>query len=368
MRKTWASLALVLALAACGSNSGAGAATSIEDVGTSDEQALGGAAAVSAMRELYQTALEKGQTTVTVYGPGETDRKPLYERFSERFPGIKVDGVYVVGPDYAAKLEAEFASGQHVADLVQSGDTSVAGQIGLGYFEKFDPVTAVELDRSAYSDPTGTVIAASALPFGFLYNTNEIGPDEAPAGWDDLLDPSLRGVMTSDDLTHFGGGFSTLSHGLWDGRFDDSFLQQLGAQDITFQSSSAVAGTAVATGQFALHPFYPFSFYLRDKAKGAPVEFVFPTQGGVHLSPHYLALIKGAPNPEAAKLLLTWLFSAEAQQESAAVGHYPLMPGQAGPGGFPPADELDLFKPFPLDTVNQIAAENVARTRTAFGK
>jgi iron(III) transport system substrate-binding protein len=375
MRRTITALtgtcALFLTLAGCGGTGDDGApseqATAIGDVKSADQKVLGGAEAVKAMDDLYQAAQDKKQTTVTIYGPGEPDRESLYDRFSQRFPGIKVENVYILGPEYAAKLEGEFASGQHVADLVQAGDTSIAGQIGLDYFIDFDPVTADGLDMKSYSDPTGTVMAASALPFGFMYNTNEMKSADAPAGWEDLVDPKYRGKMTSDDVTEFGGGFSTLSHMLWDGRYDEQYLEQLAAQDLTFQASLPVAGTAVATGEYAMDPFYPLSFYMRDKKKGAPVDFVFPTEGGVHISPHYLAVINGAPNQEAAELLMTWLFTPEAQEAAAGVGYYPLMPDEQGPADYPPADELDLLKPFPLEQVNKIAAGNLALTQSAFG-
>lgn len=335
------------------------------DVSSADEQALGGPEAVAAMQELYQAATGSGQTEVTVYGPGEVDKEAVYEVFSQRFPGITVNGVYLVGPDYSGKLEGEVASGQHVADLVQAGDTSVSGQVGLGYFEDFDPVTAEGLD-AVYQDPDGLVLGASATAFGFMHNTNLMSAEEAPAGWEELLDPAYRGQIASDNVTRFGGGFSTLSHILWDGRFGEDFIGDLAAQDLHFESSIPAAGTAVATGQYAMHPFYPLSFYFRDKDKGAPVEFVFPTDGGVHISPHYLGLMQGAPNPDAAKLLMTWLFSPEGQQAAAEIGYYPLMPGADGPPGYPSAQELDLFKPFPLQNVNQIARDNLATVQAGF--
>ena len=359
--------ALIVTLTACGgvTDEGGEQGSAIGDVSAKDEKALGGTKAVGAMEDLYKAAQDKGQTTVTIYGPGEPDREPLYEQFSQRFPGIKVENVYILGPKYASKMEGEFASGQHVADLVQAGDTSISGQIGRDYFIDFDPVTAEGLDK-IYSDPTGTVLAASALPFGYMYNTKEMDSADAPKGWEDLVDPKYRGKMTSDDVTKFGGGFSTLSHMLWDGRYDAQYIEQLADQDISFQSSLPVAGTAVATGEYAMHPFYPLSFYMRDKKKGAPVKFVFPTEGGVHISPHFLAVINGAPNKEAAELLMTWLFTSEAQKAAADVGYYPLMPGQDGPADYPPAEELDLLKPYPLDQVNKISAGNLKVTQDAF--
>jgi iron(III) transport system substrate-binding protein len=366
---TWLAVAAVAALTLTACAGGADPAPSGTPGGAPSEDAvelLGGAEAAAEMDELYQAALDSGKTSVTIYGPGETDKEKMYELFSERFPGISVTGVYILGPDYAAKIEAEFASGQHVADIVQAGDTAIASNIKAGYFEPFRPVTAQDVDPEAYADPAGTVWAASASTFGFLYNTNLIDEGDAPAGWDDLLDPSLAGAMTSDDVTRNGAGFGTLSHLLWDGRFDTAWLDSLAAQDITFQSSSPVAGSAVATGQFAVQPFYPMAFYLRDKAKNAPVEFVFPTEGGVHLSPHYLGVINGAPNPDAAKLLMAWLFSPEGQEAAAEVGYYPLVPGQSGPEGLPPVEELDLLKPFNLDDVGGVMAGNLDIVKEAF--
>lgn len=368
---SWIALAATaaLALTACG---GGGEAPAPAEPGAapSDDvvELLGGAEAAAEMDELYQAALESGRTSVTIYGPGETDKEKMYDLFSERFPGISVTGVYILGPDYAAKIEAEFASGQHVADIVQAGDTAIASNIVAGYFEPFHPVGAQDVDAEAYADPAGTVWAASASTFGFLYNTSMLDEADAPRGWDDLLDPSLTGAMTSDDVTRNGAGFGTLSHLLWDGRFGAEWLDALAAQDITFQSSSPVAGSAVATGQYAVQPFYPMAFYLRDKAKNAPVEFVFPTEGGVHLSPHYLGVINGAPNPDAAKLLMAWLFSPEAQDAAAEVGYYPLVPGHAGPDGLPPADELDVLLPFNLDDVGSVMAGNLEIVKQAFAR
>ena len=132
--------------------------------------------------------------------------------------------------------------------------------------------------------------------------------------------------------------------------------------------SSPVAGSAVATGQFAAQPFYPLAFFIRDKAKGAPVEFVFPTEGGVHLSPHYVGIIDGAPNPDAAKLLMAWLFTPEAQQLAADTGYYPLVSGQPGPDGLPTVDDLDLMKPFVLEDVGGVMAENLEIVKQAFAQ
>jgi iron(III) transport system substrate-binding protein len=362
------SCALVLALSACGGTSGDAVpqvnSAAEGELNSQDAALLGGAEAVAAMQQLYQAAQAAGETSVTVYGPGENDKGPLYEVFSQRFPGISVTGTYLVGPEFAAKIQAEFASGQHVADMVQGGDTSVAPFIEE--FAEFAPVTAGKLDPG-FRDGAGLRTAPTGSVFGILYNTNLMSEEQAPTGWRDLTDPAYKGRMTTEQPTRNGGAFGTVSHLLWDGRYDEAYLRALAAQDIAYQSSNPVAGAAVATGQYAVNPFYPYSFYLRDKEQGAPVAFVFPTEGGVHISPHYLGILDRAPNPNAAKLLTTWLFTPEAQQAASDVGYYPLMPDSPAPAGYPSVNELDLLKHFPLDEVVTISAENLATAKRAFG-
>lgn len=371
MRKTITAIvmasAVAMTLGSCSGSDPVSDGTSPNSVDNVD--VLGGAEAADALDALYQAALDAGQTSITIYGPGETDKQEMYDQiFSKRFPGISVTGVYILGPDYAAKMDAEFASGQHVADIVQSGDTSVVSDLALGHIEPFKPITADTVSASDFSDPSGAAWAASATTFGFLYNTDKLSAEKAPKGWEDLLDPSLKGQMTSDTVTRNGAGFSTLSHILWDGRFGDGFVEKLAAQDITFQSSMHVAASAVATGEFSVEPYYTMSAYKQLKAKGAPVEFVFPTEGGVHLSPHYLSLVKNAPNPEAAKLLMTWLFTPEAQNAMANLGYYPTVPGMSGPDGLPPIEDLDGFKPFNLAALTETFSGNLAVVKGAFGE
>lgn len=275
-------------------------------------------------------------------------------------------GEYLVGPDFSGRVNGEFASGQHVGDLAQAGDTSVSVQLAQDRFEQWVPVNSADVPAD-FTDGDGHLVAATAATFGIMYNTNEVPEAEAPAGWEDLTDPAWRGRMAAEDPTRTGGSFSTLSHLLYDGSFDAGYLERLAANDISPESSAAAAGTKVATGEFAINPFYPYSFYLRDKEKGAPVNFVFPMEGGQHLSGQFLGVFSGAPHPNAAKLLATWLFTPEGLSAAAEVGLYPTAPGTAGPAGYPPVDQLDLLTPLPLTAVGQITEGNLATVQQAFG-
>jgi iron(III) transport system substrate-binding protein len=87
-----------------------------------------------------------------------------------------------------------------------------------------------------------------------------------------------------------------------------------------------------------------YSGYLIMKAKGAPVEFVFPREGLV-ATPQPYGLVKEAPHPEAARLFLDWFLGVPGQ--TAAVGalyyHSPRADVPPPPGGEPITNFKLLF-------------------------
>ncbi|MCU1477482.1 MAG: extracellular solute-binding protein [Subtercola sp.] len=360
-----AAVAAALSLAGCSSSgSTSGGSENLADANT----ALGDASVVAAMDQLYKDAIAAGQTTITVYGPGETAKQQIYDNvFSKRYPQIKVTGVQAAGPDFAAKLTAEAASGQHIADLVQAGDTSIVPAIKNGWIDPFTPVNvAGRVDAAKFSDPTNAVWAASSSTFGYLYNTDKMKEADAPKGWLDLTNPKYQGLMTNEPVNKAGASFGALTQLLYAGVIDSTWLSKLQGQNIAFQNDAATAANSVATGEHSLVPFYTMDNYLLLKATGAPVGFVFPTQDGVHLSSHYLGLVKGSKNPIAAKLLETWLFTPEAQQAAADIGYYPSVNGEPGPQGQPSVDKLDLLKSYSLADLTAMNTKNLAAVKVAF--
>jgi len=326
--------------------------------------ALGGQANADQLDALYQAAVANGETTVYVVGPSEPSRAAYYATFSARYPKIKVVGTQASGPTFDSKIRNEVASGQYQTDLVQGGDTSVAPQLADGLYQAYTPFTTTNLD-AIWSEPTGTLWAASGSVSGIVYNTNLVQAADAPKGWADLLNPAFKDKMTMDDPTKFGPTFGTFNKMIQDGRLGDDFVSKLYAQNITLNSQSQAADATVMTGQFAIEPIYPLDFFMTDKANGGPIEWVLPNDGA-QISPHYLGLMAHAPHPNAAKLLMNWSFTPEAQQGIASIGLYPLVAGEPGPNGLPSIDTIDLLKPIPLADIASVSATNLAKVKAAW--
>jgi iron(III) transport system substrate-binding protein len=98
---------------------------------------------------------------------------------------------------------------------------------------------------------------------------------------------------------------------------------------------------AVASGQKAYGMIVDF-MALNGKAKGSPVDFVYPLEG-VSMVTEPVAILKTAKNVDAAKAFVNWLLSDTGQQYMTVQGYIPGKDGVAGPTGRPAANDLKLM-------------------------
>src|SRR5690606_453073 len=81
---------------------------------------------------------------------------------------------------------------------------------------------------------------------------------------------------------------------------------------------------------------------IREKAKGAPVEFVFPTEG-VSAVTEPVAILSTANNPEAAKAFVNFLLSEEGQRLASTQGYIPAREDIALPEGYPERSAIKVL-------------------------
>ncbi|UED83253.1 ABC transporter substrate-binding protein [Streptomyces profundus] len=334
-------------------------------IGAGDIDPLGGRAAVDEMAELYRAAADEGESEIVVYGPVEDDRAPVYRTFEETFPGITVRTEVLQGPSLTARVNLEVASGRRAADLIQTGDTTMVALAETGRFQPNRPVTAAGLPDSVI-DGEERFLGVSALPFVIAFNHDIVPADEAPRGWQELIDPRWRSMLVWDNPTAAGSALTTITHLLHDGRQDEAWLTAMAEQRLGLTPSAAGVSSAMATGEYPVAVSYPYGFYLSASAKGAPLTAVFPVDGGSHLSTHFLGLLDGAPHPRAARLLTAWLFSPRGQAALAEVGQYSLLPGAPPPDGLPPLDEIDRLAHLPADQAERYSRDTLQLTQRLF--
>ena len=128
----------------------------------------------------------------------------------------------------------------------------------------------------------------------------------------DALDPSLKGKIGVVDPT----SPSLVDWYLWvQQRYGKAFLPKLAAQKPKIYPSSLPMTQAVAAGEISVGTFTSANALdLHDQ--GAPINFIQP--GGIHNwnAPWWGMVLKGAPHPNAAQVLLDFLVTKQGQKTS----------------------------------------------------
>ncbi len=81
---------------------------------------------------------------------------------------------------------------------------------------------------------------------------------------------------------------------------------------------------------------------IREKAKGAPLEFVFPTEG-VSAVTEPVGILASAKHVDAAKKFVDYALSEKGQQGFLKLGYIPARNGMPLPAGFPARDSIKVL-------------------------
>jgi iron(III) transport system substrate-binding protein len=164
-------------------------------------------------------------------------------------------------------------------------------------------------DRNLFVGPGKAVVVGEAI-LGMGWNTTFFpqGLKDLP----DLLNPRLKGrigvpVPSSPSFVDY--------YNWVEATYGANFLQRLAAQEPKLYASSLPMTQAVASGEIAASPFVVPTI-LDLKAQGAPVGFQLAKGTKTWNAPYYGMIMRRAPHPNAAQVLLNYMVTREGQATS----------------------------------------------------
>lgn len=366
-------LSLTLAIAAAGSIALAGCSSGGSASGGAGDQvtAKGGVGNSSAQKKLdalYKAAQKSGETKVVAYGPGEDIYQPVYQIFMKRFPKIKVTGDFIFGSELNSRLNQEFSSGKHIGDLQTGAGPMTAAADGQKRCASYKPFTGGYLSGDEVG-PDNRYHATNGWAYGIEYNTNQLTKKQAPKGWSELVEPKWKGKLVHEDLTTVTGTTNTIANLAYAGKLDKAWLTKLKGSKALIAPNRAVASQDVANGKREVNLVVSYDTVLQAKRKHLPVGFVFPTSDGSRLEYHYTCMLKGAPSPDATKLLINWMLTPEGQNAFAAIGAYGLRPGSTPPPDLPKLSSIEgtLVKSPPVSKQSDATKNFIGTATKVFG-
>lgn len=284
-----------------------------------------------------------------------TDAQQTIDAFKAKYPKVDVSFVRDGTPRIMAKLKAEFEAGAPQPDVLL-----IADSVTMEGLKKDDRLLAHDkADVAAYPigihDPQKMWFATKLITTGIVYNTKAA---MKPASWSDLTKPEVKNQLAMPSPLNSGAALIhtiTLTGNLQDGW---SFYEKLKDNGTLAAGANGDILRQVATGEKLYGMIVDF-MPIREKAKGAPVEFVFPSEGVSAVS-EPVAILKSTKNPEAAKAFIDFLLSKDGQELALKQGYVAAHPDVALPAGYPARSAIKLMS---FDAAKALTEETAARKR-----
>jgi iron(III) transport system substrate-binding protein len=302
---------------------------------------------VAGFRTCADVAKAEQEGTLVIYSTDvEQGQARIVAAFSASFPKIKPAYVRALSASLYARLQSERQAGQYLADLVNI-DAVLANDFlkRKGYARYISPEMAGY--RTEFrSKPEGYFTWAQLALAGIAYNPRLLTADQAPKAWKDILDLKYAGTINVKSSN------SGVQHFVWFAVREvmgPDFWKGLAGQKPKAFDSYVQQYDRLVNGEDKIAVGAQYSGYLEFKAKGAPLEFVFPHEG-TPASPQVWGIIDKSPNPQAARLFLDWLLSPVGQKvmQEALFLNSPRDDAASPPGGSAAA-KLNLLSPSDWD-------------------
>ena len=266
---------------------------------------------VAATRELIEAA--KKEARVVLYSPMDLPvGEKLGRAFEAQYPDIQVQIERAGSERLFQRIEQEFASGIHAADVVNTADAShFIPWKKNGWLAPFVSEDVAKYFPEQYRDPDGMFATTRIWLSSIAYNTRLVKSEDAPKSFADLLDPKWAGKMVKGHPAYSGTIMTTTFQLVRELGWD--YLEKLSKQRVMQVQSSTDPPKKLALGERAVMADGNEYNAVLLKEAGQPVEPVYPAEGTPTISGP-TGIFASAPHPNAARLFQAWLHTRQTQQ------------------------------------------------------
>ena len=262
---------------------------------------------------------------LVVYSAAPLDFTETLKRdFEAANPGVTVDILAGLGAEaIISRLEAEKASPR--ADVMHSGAlTAYVEAVRRGVLATTAPREVAGVfpgtlflggSKIALQDVQGRWYVFGMELGAIGYNRDRVAALRLPPPktWSDLLNPVYKGHVLFNMPQLSSSAFGTLAahhqimgmNGVW------PFWDRLNENIPFYARSTSQVYALVARGEVPISLGVDRSYYV-DRARGAPVEIVYPTEGSWVFA-LTMGMVNGAPNADLAKAFMRFIMSPAGQ-------------------------------------------------------
>ncbi len=304
--------------------------------------------------ELIAAATKEGK--VSFYSALELNTaERLARSFEQKYPGISVRVERSGAERIFQRIAQEQGSGINAVDVANSTDPAhFLDWKKNDWLAPYVPEDVAKHFPADQVDPDGMHATACAWLEVIGYNTDQVKREDAPKSYADLLDPKWQGKIVKAHPGYSGAILTTtfvLARDL-----GLQYLEKLAQQKVMQVQSAADPPKKILVGERAIMADGNDYNLVLLKDQGKPVEVVYPAEGApLIIVPS--GIFRSAPNPNAARLFQSFLFSAATQQMLVDVFAHRSFHGEVKEKGeHVPLAKLKLLKADPAEVQAQSEA------------
>ena len=257
------------------------------------------------------------RTPLVIYSPHGRDLLSLFEKqFEAQHPDIDVRWLDMGSQEILDRLRFERVNPQ--ADVWFGGPTTIFDRgVADSLLAPYRPRWAAHVGPGGVG-PGDLYYPVYRTPAVIAFNSRIVARADAPHDWDDVLAPRwhdqvlIRDPVASGTMRAIWGLILYRSiAATGDTAAGMQWLRRLDGQTRAYTLNPAVLDQKLAREEGTV-TLWDLPDILISRAKGLPFDYVFPASGTVVID-DAIAIVRGAPHPDAARAFVEFVGGREAQ-------------------------------------------------------